>query len=222
MRILSGTAGGRRIRPAGPAVRPTEAKVKAALFSILGEHVVGADVLDLFAGSGALGLEALSRGASRAVFVDAARAASDAVTLNARALGFDERAQVLREPCDSALRRLSKAGRRFDLVLCDPPYDQHAVADVLRALDEADVVASAGIVVAECSKREVLPDKRGDLVQVAAKVYGDTRLTFWRREQGQEGPPRPALGYRRPREKTPAATPDGCTGPAHCAPQQVT
>src|SRR6187401_1016297 len=125
MRIVAGIARGRRLRaPKGRLVRPTADRVKEAVFSILEsrESSTGRAVLDLFAGAGTLGIEALSRGAAEAVFVEPSRAASEAIQDNLRTAGLD--GEVLAMPADRAIKRLAAAGRRFDRVFLDPPYGE--------------------------------------------------------------------------------------------------
>lgn len=123
MRVIAGTHRGRRLEaPAGRATRPTSDRVREAVFSILGERVRGARVLDLFAGSGALGIEALSRGAARATFVDHAAPAIAAIRANLRRLGLCDRATVLQRDVLRALGRASECTDQYDLVFIDPPY----------------------------------------------------------------------------------------------------
>ncbi|HEY7076976.1 MAG TPA: 16S rRNA (guanine(966)-N(2))-methyltransferase RsmD [Solirubrobacteraceae bacterium] len=155
MRIVAGRFGGRRLRaPAGRATRPTSDRVREALFSILGERVVDAAVLDLFAGSGALGLEALSRGAATATFVDSAPAAIRAVSDNLAAL--EAGAEVRRADALRFLDEAARAGRHYDLVFLDPPYRLaerlgRPLSDTLPA-----VLAASAVVVAESDRRAPL------------------------------------------------------------------
>jgi 16S rRNA (guanine(966)-N(2))-methyltransferase RsmD len=179
MRIIAGTAGGRRLKAPRKYVRPTEDRVKGALFDILGDHVVGACVLDIFAGSGGLGLEALSRGAARAIFVDIDRSASDVIRENLRTLGFEDRAQVWKEGYVSAIRKLDADRQIFDLIFADPPYDRNMTVDVLSLLSSTAILAQHSIIATECSKRENLPGKMGPLFNIRERAYGDTRLAFW-------------------------------------------
>jgi 16S rRNA (guanine966-N2)-methyltransferase len=170
MRVIAGRWGGRRLQaPAGAATRPTADRVREALFSILGEHVAGARVLDLFAGSGALGIEALSRGAAEATFVDSAPAAVNAVRANLQALGGQ--ADVRRADARVFLRGASRAGRHYDLVFLDPPY---RLAERLgRELSEplTAVLAPGGLAVSESDRRSVLDL---DLTPTDERRYGDT------------------------------------------------
>src|SRR5881409_2533008 len=120
MRVIAGRAGGVRLTSPKSGVRPTMDRVKSAIFSSLGERVPGARVLDLFAGSGALGIEALSRGAASAVFVERAAPAQAALRANLEALGIE--ADVRRADVRAFVRNVSEAGRTYDLVFLDPPY----------------------------------------------------------------------------------------------------
>jgi 16S rRNA (guanine(966)-N(2))-methyltransferase RsmD len=172
VRIVAGRWGGRRLTtPKGTTVRPTADRVREALFSILGDFVQDARVLDLFAGSGALGLEALSRGAARATFVDSSAASVAAVRANLEALGGE--AEVRR---GDALRFLGAAKgqtRQYDLVLLDPPY---RLAERLgRELSEAlpAVLAPAALVVSESDRRAPL---QLDLPLRDERRYGDTLI----------------------------------------------
>lgn len=174
MRVIAGTHRGRPLAPPpGAATRPTADRVREALFSMLGD-VTDADVLDLYAGSGALGIEALSRGAASAVFVDSARDAAEAVRGNLTALG--ERGEVV---CRDALDYLRDVGgqRRFNLVLCDPPYDSAvAVAPSLAELLPA-VLYDTSVTVTESDTRMPLelpfPTTR-------ERDYGTTRIVIHR------------------------------------------
>lgn len=155
MRVVAGVYGGRRlVAPAGSATRPTSDRVREALFSILGPRVEGARVLDLFAGSGALGIEALSRGAATAVFVDSSARAIAAIRTNLEALGID--ADVRRIDARAALRPPSAPPDPYDLVFLDPPYRR--AAELGRELSEAlpAVLAAGARVVSESDRRAPL------------------------------------------------------------------
>ena len=157
MRIVAGTHRSRRIAaPAGDGVRPTSDRAREAVFASLGRQVVGARVLDLFAGSGALGLEALSRGAASCRFVERDAAALAAIRGNVAALGEEERCTVERGDAIAVLRRLAAADERFDLVLADPPYAAVAgLVDDLAALLPG-VLADGGRVVLETGADEAI------------------------------------------------------------------
>lgn len=176
MRVIAGSLGGRRLQaPKGRATRPTSDRVKEALFSMLGD-LDGTVVLDLFAGTGALGIEALSRGAERAVFVERDRAAVAAIRANLASLGLDgSRAELRVGDARGALRAAREAGETYDLVFVDPPYD-HArtwageLAELLPA-----VLASSARVVVESDRRAPaeLP-----LAGAQSRRYGDTTITI--------------------------------------------
>ena len=186
MRIIGGAFGSRRLKtPAGPDTRPTMDATRESLFNILGAQTQGARVLDLFAGSGALVLEALSRGAASAVFVDASPAAVKAVTQNIASLAVQEQCQVLHMSWNPALGRLRRAGVPFDLVFLDPPYDL-AASPVLAALAQPGVLAENATVLLERDKRTP-PDFPPELSCVRTKAYGDTRVDFLTYQGGQHG-----------------------------------
>jgi 16S rRNA (guanine966-N2)-methyltransferase len=175
MRIVAGRHKGRRLgTPAGPGTRPTADRVREALFSILGP-MEGLRVLDLYAGSGALGIEALSRGAESATFVESARPALAAIRANLDATG--EQGEVVVSDAIRWLRAAGEGERAFDLVFCDPPYDAapriaQPLADLLPR-----VVAPEALIVTESSKRTPLVL---DLPLTDERTYGDTRIAIHR------------------------------------------
>lgn len=176
MRIIGGSLGGRRLRaPRGLATRPTGDRVREAIFNILGPPPDGARVLDLFAGAGGLGLEALSRGAAEATFVDASAAACRAIDDNARDLGLVGRVRVIRGDVHRVLARLAGP---FEWIFLDPPYAGDDLAQALAALPRA------GVVIAEHDRRRPPPDsvngRAGGLVVADRRRYGDTEVSFYR------------------------------------------
>jgi len=172
VRVIAGQWGGRRLQaPRGDAIRPTSDRVREALFSVLGAQVDGARVLDLFAGSGALGLEALSRGAAEATFVDSAAAAIRAVRANLEALGGE--AVVRRADARRFLGAASEAARQYDLVFLDPPYRLAGrLGNELTAALPA-VLAPGATVVSESDRR--VPLDLG-LPLHDERRYGDTLI----------------------------------------------
>jgi 16S rRNA (guanine966-N2)-methyltransferase len=170
MRVVAGMYGGRRlVAPPGSATRPTSDRVREALFSVLGATVQGARVLDLYAGSGALGIEALSRGAAGAVFVDRSPKAVAAIRTNLEALGIE--APVRRMDARAALRPPPDLADPYDLVFLDPPYRR--AAELGRELSEAlpAVLAPGARVVSESDRREPL---ELDFPLADERRYGDT------------------------------------------------
>jgi 16S rRNA (guanine966-N2)-methyltransferase len=177
VRVIAGTAKGRRLVAPRSDTRPTTDRIKEALFSSLGALVVDATVLDLYAGSGALAIEALSRGAARAVLVDRDRAAGEASRANLRTTGFDDQARVRRSTV-AAFLGTSIPEAPFDLVLIDPPYDAslEEVNGVLAALADGALVVSAGTVVVERRKSgESLTVPDAWRIE-KERAYGDTLL----------------------------------------------
>jgi 16S rRNA (guanine966-N2)-methyltransferase len=171
-RVIAGRYGGRRLQaPPGAATRPTSDRVREALFSILGDRVEGARVLDLFAGSGALGLEALSRGAERATFVERAPGALAALRANVAALGPG--AEVVRADALRWLRTASAGARQYDLVFLDPPYRRAAAlgAELSRLLPA--VLAPGALVVSESDRRAPL---ELTIQATDERRYGDTLI----------------------------------------------
>ena len=182
MRIIAGRFKGRRLAAVRGSMRPTADRVREAVFNILGAEVSGARVLDLFAGSGALGIEALSRGAEAAVFVEQHPTALAVLRRNLELCGLTAQTAVLAQPVAAALRGLAAQGRNFTLVFCDPPYGQGLVRDTLERLGEVGLVAPGGLVAAEHSRRDEPAPEYGALARIQERRYGDTVVTFYRRE----------------------------------------
>jgi 16S rRNA (guanine966-N2)-methyltransferase len=175
LRIIAGSRKGARIyAPKGLDVRPTGDRVREAMFNLIGP-VDGADVLDLFAGSGALGLEALSRGAARAVFVDSDRAAAETIVRNVEKLRL-EGARIYREDVARRLATDGAAGRRYDLVLVDPPYRMLSTFLSLLAKHLPSVVAPDGLVVVESEAKE---EPELPLPLRTSRKYGSTRVSLF-------------------------------------------
>jgi len=180
MRIISGTAKGRKLfAPAGDETRPTSDKIRGSVFNIIGQRVYDAQVLDLFGGTGALSLEAISRGAAHAVIVDSARAALQAIERNARNVAkedFDKRIRILKSDYRSAIGQLE--GRVFDLVFLDPPYRMaEAYADALLRLDALGCITEDTLIVMERSKSAEVSVPEG-FESIDTRFYGDTAVEF--------------------------------------------
>lgn len=185
-RIIAGQGKGRRLKaPRGLDTRPTGARVRQSLFDILAPRLGGSRFLDLCAGSGGVGLEALSRGAARVVFVDPSAAAVQAVRANLEALGSAGlRAEVFRQDAQTALRGLAQAGRRFDLVYLDPPYESGLYEPLLTGVSEQRVLEEDGVLVAEHFHKRQLPETIGRLVHFRSVRVGDHVLSFYRHQEG--------------------------------------
>jgi 16S rRNA (guanine(966)-N(2))-methyltransferase RsmD len=181
MRIIAGTAKGRRLRSLrGRALRPTADRVRESLFAILRERLEGARFLDLYAGAGTVGLEALSRGAAEAVFVESHRPAARLIGENATACGLADRARVLALPVERALGRLSRGGEQFDLVFLDPPYGAGEAGAALAALARRPrLLASGGLVICQRSRREETPGEIGPFSRKRTERFGETIVDFY-------------------------------------------
>ncbi|MBI4227332.1 MAG: 16S rRNA (guanine(966)-N(2))-methyltransferase RsmD [Candidatus Omnitrophica bacterium] len=181
--ILGGVWKGRVVAsPREPGLRPTSQKVRAALFNILGPRVQAARVLDLYAGSGALGCEALSRGATAATFVDRAPECAVAIRRSLAALAPPPavRVEVITADAVAAVRRLAKQGRVFELVFADPPYDGPWGKNILRALGAHGIIPPAGWLVLECHRGMPPPATvEAPLIPRRVARYGDTVLVFY-------------------------------------------
>jgi 16S rRNA (guanine966-N2)-methyltransferase len=180
LRIVAGRLKGRRIRvPRSPEIRPTADRVREALFSILAGAVDQAQVLDLCSGSGALGLEALSRGASAVVFVESDRSIARGLETTLDELDLSGSCRLLRADAVAVLERGSLEGQ-FDLILADPPYGSGLADRILRVLSRGNWLADGGRIVIERASAEPPFDETGDgLALERSARYGDTRLDFY-------------------------------------------
>jgi len=181
VRIIAGALKGRRLRtPRGETTRPTADQVRIALMDALAPRLPGARVLDLFAGAGGVGLEALSRGAAHATFVERDARAVAALRANIAALGVEGRARVVRDDVARALARLARAGETFDVVFLDPPYDTALAAETLAALGDARLLGAGAVVVAQHFTKRPPAARVGALVAQRTRRFGETTLTFFR------------------------------------------
>jgi len=187
-RILSGRGRGRRLKsPRGLETRPTAGRLKQTLFDILAPVLPGCRFLDAFAGSGGIGLEALSRGAARVVLVDQAAPAVAAIRENTRMLAAaGGEVGVFRQDARVAIPALAAEGGRFDVVYVDPPYESELYEPVMELA--AGILAEKGLVVAEHFHKRILPETIGRLVRTRSVRVGDHRLSFYRLRE-EEGRP---------------------------------
>ncbi|MCK9295070.1 MAG: 16S rRNA (guanine(966)-N(2))-methyltransferase RsmD [Desulfobulbaceae bacterium] len=188
MRIIAGTARGRRLCSPGSGtfdIRPTSDRAREALFSILAGEVAGARVLDLFAGTGALGLEALSRGAESAVFVDKGRSAVGLIGKNIQLCGFWEKSVVLQRDLTRSLSFLQQphatAAGGFSLVFIDPPYKTMLAETIILELGKREIVSPGGLLVAESRSSGQLPAEISPFSLVDKRVYGEAGFWFYRK-----------------------------------------
>lgn len=183
MRVIAGRAKGHRLLAVpGRSTRPTADRVKESLFSIIGPFWNDGCVLDLFAGTGALGIEALSRGMREAVFIDQDSKAVQVIKENLRLCNFQEQAEVYRQEASRALHILAKREKRFDLVFLDPPYRLAILPALLHQLEQLSLLQEHAVVVAEHAADGKLPDRCGMLIQFRHAIYGDTAVSFYRKD----------------------------------------
>ena len=181
MRIVAGIAKGRKlVVPKGLGVRPTTDRVREALFSAIGSRIARARVLDLFAGSGALGLESLSRGAKTATFIEKDTMTLKILDQNIRSLDFTETARIIGQNARDALKQLEKENQSFDLVFLDPPYQGPLLTQSLDALEKSTLLSADGLIIAEHPAELPVFNIKGFHV-VSTKRYGKTILSFVQR-----------------------------------------
>jgi 16S rRNA (guanine(966)-N(2))-methyltransferase RsmD len=181
MRIISGSARGLKLKaPEGLKTRPTTDRIKESLFNILAPYLLDCRFLDLFSGSGAIGLEALSRGAEKAVFVDSGEESISVIKHNVTAARLMQNAEIMRCDVATAIERLASKGEKFDLIFMDPPYNK-ALADMaVKKIAECDILAEDGFIVAEQSTDEAEPVAEGMEVY-RIKDYKITKMIFIRK-----------------------------------------
>jgi len=183
MRISAGEHRGRRLRsPKGSRTRPTSDLLRQAIFNVLGSTIRGARILDLFAGTGALGLEALSRGAASATFVERDRQALDSLRANVRELDFSTQARVLAGEALATLNQLAAAGDRFDCVLLDPPYAGDLGVRALETLAPGGILSENAVLIVQAFHKSEFPQQTGVLSRVWQRRYGESRLTVYHKE----------------------------------------
>lgn len=183
MRIVGGRLKGRRLAAVkGLHTRPTSDKVREAVFNILPRDFPFRTVLDLFAGTGAMGLEALSRGALEAAFVDSDAGAVAVIRKNLELC--NEKARVIRKDALSALKEFGRKNESFDLIIIDPPYSSELAFLALKAIDEGGILSPGGIIVAEAAKRAPLEAALPGLEAIDERRYGDTMVYFFKHREG--------------------------------------
>jgi len=184
MRVIAGEFKGRRLdRIEGMDIRPTSDKVKESLFNILGDAVVDSRFLDLFGGTGGIGIEALSRGAKHVVFIDVSAKSIKVLKGNLEHLNIKENVEVFNTDYSTAISKLHKYGKKFDIIFIDPPYSVGMAQDALKEIDKHSILAQSGLVVVEHDTRDEMPARIGRLGIFRSKQYGNTTLSFYDLDQ---------------------------------------
>ncbi len=188
MRISGGSAKGRRIAykkasfKGEDRLRPTSSKVREAIFDILRERISGATFVDLYAGTGSVGIEALSRGAKGVVFVESNLLRTRIIDQLIREFGFIEKARVIRSEAYDFVKREARKGSSFDILFLDPPYQSEELMKVLPLIGRTGILKKDGLVMVEHFSKRRLPDRIDGLSMVRSYQYGDTSLTLYRGE----------------------------------------
>ena len=182
MRVISGIHKGRQLKAVpGMNTRPTTDKVKESIFNMIGPYFEGGIALDLFGGSGGLGIEALSRGINKVIFVDKDGKAIQTIKKNVEELKLTDSVEIYRNDAIRALNALKKRDDiRFDLILLDPPYKRHQLETLLQTIDEYGLLVQGGIIMAEHSNEVVLPDEIGNLQILKKETYGTTVISVYK------------------------------------------
>ena len=191
MRISAGTYKGRKIgtkklfsNKSGPAdLRPTPSKVREAIFDILKHVLAGASFLDLYAGTGAVGIEAASRGAGRVIFVESVRSRAETIGKMTQQLGISASSEIHSGQALVFLKHAAAAGSRYDIIFADPPYASDEIAHIVPLIAECGILDAQGILLIEHARKKQIPERSGSLVIKKRYHYGDTMLSLYRRDE---------------------------------------
>lgn len=179
MRIIAGKSRGKKLKsPIGDKIRPTLDRVKENIFNIIGPKIRGSIVLDLFSGSGALGLEALSRGAGGVYFVDIDTSLTNE---NIALTNLVENSFVIKNSAEEAIKSFYKKAIKFDYIFMDPPYLKGIVEKTLQQLEKYNIIQDEGIVIVEMDKSEEIPDILFGFAKIKEKIYSNTRISILKR-----------------------------------------
>ena len=181
MRVISGKAGGLRLKSLREiTTRPTADRIKESLFNIINPIVKGAKVLDLFAGTGALGIEALSRGAESAVFIDKTRESISIIKDNLKHTNLEQLAEVYLTDYEAGLCKLSELNRKYDIVFLDPPYGKGHELKAIKKIIEFELLNKSAIIIVENEKKDKLPGELYETIKVDTRDYGRTAINFYK------------------------------------------
>lgn len=187
LRIIAGNAKGRKLKsPDTQDIRPTIDRVREAVFSMINFEIPGSRVLDLFAGTGSLGLEAISRGACDVVFVDNNRQAIGIINDNIKLLGVSDRARVMQTDAFKAMEMLSMARERFDIIFIDPPYNENLYHKILLSIAKQDLAKKCGIIIIEHPDHICIEDRYNGLHIKKNKRYGSVGITIMINKGGEQ------------------------------------
>jgi len=180
VRVISGTVKGRNLKAVpGMNTRPTTDKVKEAIFSMIGPYFDGGLVLDLFAGAGGLGIEAMSRGIEQGIFIDIERASVDIIRQNLQSTGLIEQSEVYRNSAEQALKVLQRRELKFDLIFVDPPYRMKKMDELLVNIEARQLLVEGAIVVVEHDSRTQYAEQIGGFNCIRKAEYGETTVSIY-------------------------------------------
>ncbi len=180
VRVISGEKRGLHLKAVpGASTRPTTDKVKESIFNIIGPYFSGGMALDLYAGSGGLGIESLSRGIDHVIFVDQNRKAIEIIKQNIAYCGFEKRVEVYRNDAERALKALIKREISFTHIFLDPPYAKENIVNEIRIVVDFKLLARNGIIVCEHARSTVLPTVIGEVYKQREETYGDTTISIY-------------------------------------------
>lgn len=183
MRVITGSAKGMRlISPKGNAIRPTSDRIKEALFSILGDKVINCVFLDGFAGTGSIGIEALSRGADKCFFIDNKRESLYLINENLIHTKLSDKAELVNKDFVNAIKLILSFDIKMDIIFLDPPYIENCIQPALSAISQNNILNENGIIIIEHSKEDII-EKYEKLICYRQKKYGNTILSFYEQEE---------------------------------------
>ncbi len=187
MRVISGTAKGKKLKsPENQDVRPTLDRIKEDIFNIVGPAIRGKKVLDLFAGSGALGIEALSRGAALCCFADKDKKSLDLVKFNLGNTGLFDKAELYQMDFDLALQKVALKGLTFDYIFVDPPYNMRIAQTILQKLEKCNIIQENTYIILETDIAEAVLEKTEKFVKIREKTYKSTKITIYQGARDNE------------------------------------
>lgn len=182
MRIIAGEAKGKRLEcRKGTETRPTQDSIKESLFSIIAPYITDARFLDLFSGTGNIALEALSRGAKRAVMIEKDQEALKYIIKNINNLGYENKSRAYKNETLRAVEILGRKGEKFDIIFMDPPYKDEVCERVMRAISKAGLLAENGLIICEHHMYEDMSEKVGEFKKTDERKYGKKVVTFYTR-----------------------------------------
>ncbi|MCC5911984.1 MAG: 16S rRNA (guanine(966)-N(2))-methyltransferase RsmD [Clostridiaceae bacterium] len=184
MRIIAGKARGHRLEtPSNLKIRPTTDRIKESIFNIIQKHLYDSIVIDLFSGTGNLGIEALSRNSNKAYFVDNSQESIDIIKSNLDKTRLRDQGEVIRGDVRVALNKIASKGVQADIIFMDPPYKKGLVIPTLEGIQSANLLKASGIIVIDHDKTEDLPEEINELIKYRSKGYGNTTVSFYKQKE---------------------------------------